>query len=135
MNIFISDIAKHVGEKVTLKGWVHNARSSGKITFLQFRDGSGYVQAIVHKPEVSDQVWEDAHSITIESSAIITGTVSKHPKKDEYELQASEIHIVQIAPEYPIGKKEHGPDFLLDQRHLHKIAAVQFVFVFNIVVY
>ncbi len=118
MHIFVNDIAQYNGKKVTLKGWVHNARSSGKIKFLQFRDGSGRIQAIVHKPDVSDVVWEDAGRLTIESSAILTGTVSKHPKKEEYELHVDDLRIVQIAPEYPIGKKEHGPDFLLDNRHL-----------------
>jgi len=118
MHIFISDMASQVGNRVTLKGWVHNMRSSGKIKFLQFRDGTGRIQAIVHKPDVPDAVWEDSEKITVESSVIISGTVSKHPKKYEYELQVDDIHLVQIAEEYPIGKKEHGPDFLLDNRHL-----------------
>lgn len=118
MHIFVNELSQHVGKKVTLKGWVHNIRASGKIAFLQFRDGSGRIQAIVHKPSVSDAVWEEANKITIESSVILGGTVGKHPKKDEYELQVSSINIVQISPEYPIGKKEHGVDFLLDQRHL-----------------
>jgi len=118
MHVFIKDIAPYVGEKVTLKGWVYNLRSSGKITFLQFRDGTGFIQAIVHQPSVSDVVWDDAHKLTIESSVIVSGTVAKHPKKEEYELQVTDLHVVQIAEEYPIGKKEHGPDFLLDNRHL-----------------
>lgn len=118
MQVLVSDLKSYVGKQVTLKGWVHNVRSSGKITFLQFRDGSGRIQAIVHKPDVSDVVWDDAHKLTIESSAILSGTVAKHPKQDEYELQVNELHIVQIAQEYPIGKKDHGVDFLLDNRHL-----------------
>lgn len=118
MEIFVSDAAKHVGKEVTLKGWVYNFRSSGKISFLQIRDGSGFMQAIVSQPEVPQKVWEDAQRITLESSVVASGTVSKHPKKEEYELQLKDLRIVQIADEYPIGKKEHGPDFLLDQRHL-----------------
>jgi asparaginyl-tRNA synthetase len=118
MEVFVKDIAKHVGHEVTVKGWVHNARSSGKIVFLQFRDGTGYVQGIVHRPDVSEEIWTKAGGITIESSAILTGKVSKHPKREEYELQVTGIHVEQIAPEYPIGKKEHGPDFLLENRHL-----------------
>jgi len=118
MNIFIKNIADHIDKEVTVKGWVYNTRSSGKITFLQLRDGTGFVQGIVHKPDVNEKTWDDAHAATIESSAIVTGNVSKHPKKDEYELQVTGIDIVQIAPEYPIGKKDHGPEFLLDQRHL-----------------
>jgi asparaginyl-tRNA synthetase len=118
MHILVNDIASHVGKRVTLRGWVHAVRSSGKITFLQFRDGSGYVQAIVHKPDVPETVWEEAHALTAESSVELCGTVSKHPKKDEYELQVDGLRIVQIAEDYPIGRKEHGPDFLLDNRHL-----------------
>jgi len=118
MEVFVKDIAKHVGHEVTLKGWVHNARSSGKIVFLQFRDGTGYIQGIVHRPDVSDEIWAKAGEITIESSAILTGKVTKHPKLEEFELQVTGIHVGQIAPDYPIGKKEHGPDFLLENRHL-----------------
>lgn len=118
MQIFIRDIAKHVGHDVTIKGWAFNTRSSGKITFLQLRDGSGFVQGIVHQPDVSEKVWNDAHEVTIESSLIVSGKVSKHPKREEFELHVTGLEVVQIAPEYPIGKKEHGPDFLLDQRHL-----------------
>lgn len=118
MDIFVQDISKHVNETVTVKGWIYNLRSSGKITFLQIRDGSGFVQGIVHEPEVPKKVWDDAHLLTLESSVIVTGKVSKHPKKDEYELHVSDLKIVQIANDYPIGKKEHGPDFLLDNRHL-----------------
>ncbi len=118
MDILIKDIERHVGKQVTIKGWVYNTRSSGKITFLQLRDGSGFVQGIVHKPDVSEAVWEAAHALTLESSAIVTGTVGRHPKKHEFELQVSGVQTVQIAPEYPISKKEHGVDFLLDLRHL-----------------
>ncbi|MBT3182098.1 MAG: asparagine--tRNA ligase [Deltaproteobacteria bacterium] len=118
MDVFIKDISKYVDKTVTIKGWIYNLRSSGKITFLQMRDGSGFIQGIVHKPDVSEKTWNDAHELTLESSAILTGKVSKHPKKDEYELQVSDIEVVQVAPEYPIGKKEHGVDFLLDLRHL-----------------
>ncbi|MBN1282982.1 MAG: asparagine--tRNA ligase [Proteobacteria bacterium] len=118
MNIFVKDAPKHVGHEATIKGWIYNLRSSGKITFLQLRDGSGFMQCIVHRPEVSDEIWEDAHRLTLESSAIITGKVARHPKHDEYEMHVTGIHVVQVAPEYPLGKKEHGPDFLLDNRHL-----------------
>ncbi len=118
MDVFISDIARHVGDTVTIKGWVYNLRSSGKITFLQLRDGSGFIQGIVHEPEVSEKVWEDAHRLTMESSVVVTGKVAKHPKKEEFELQVSDLAPVQVAEEYPISKKEHGPDFLLDNRHL-----------------
>lgn len=117
-NAFIKDFARLVGQTVTVKGWVYNFRSSGKITFLQIRDGSGFCQAIVNQAAVPASVWEAAQKITLESSVILTGTISKHPKKEEYELQVSELRLLQATADYPIGKKEHGPDFLLDKRHL-----------------
>lgn len=115
---WIADFPKLVGKKVEVKGWAHNVRSSGKITFLQLRDGTGFTQGIVMQSAVSPEVWTSAHDLTMESSVILKGVVSKHPKKDEYELQVEDVKVVQIALEYPIGKKEHGPDFLLDNRHL-----------------
>lgn len=115
----ISEIAKLVGQTVTLRGWVYNLRSSGSIYFLEIRDGSGFVQGIVSKSEVSPMIWENCQKLTIESSAVMSGVVSAHPKlKDVYELQVRDLQIIQIAEEYPISKKEHGLDFLLDQRHL-----------------
>ncbi len=118
MHALISDFSTHVDEEVTVRGWVYNTRSSGKIAFLQVRDGTGFAQAIVSSHEVPKLVWETALKITVESSVEITGVVSKHPKKDEYELQVRKIVPYQIAQEYPISKKEHGPDFLLNNRHL-----------------
>ena len=119
MHEFRTNIAKDfVDQEVTLKGWVANFRSSGKISFLQLRDGYGVIQAIVAQSEVDSKVWELIDSITMESSVIVGGKISKHPKKEEYELQVSSFKIVQLADEYPISKKDHGPDFLLDNRHL-----------------
>ncbi len=115
---FISNIAHHNGKKVRLQGWVFNKRFSGKIGFLQFRDGSGFIQGVISQKEVTEDIWDLANKITLESSAIIDGTVTKHPKHETYELQISDIKLVQMADDYPIGKKEHGPDFLLDNRHL-----------------
>ncbi len=118
MKIFISDIAHHNGEKVRLQGWVFNKRFSGKIGFLQFRDGSGFIQGVISQKEVTEDIWDLANKLTLESSAVIDGTVTKHPKHESYELQISDITLIQMADDYPIGKKEHGPDFLLDNRHL-----------------
>ncbi|HLD22029.1 MAG TPA: asparagine--tRNA ligase [Patescibacteria group bacterium] len=118
MDMRIANFSQQVGEEGTVKGWVFNVRSSGKICFLQVRDGSGVTQAIVAQNAVSEEIWNAAQKLTAESSVELFGTVSKHPKKEEYELQVRELHIVQIAEEYPIGKKEHGPDFLLNNRHL-----------------
>ncbi len=111
-------MSQFVGKEVVLQGWVANFRSSGKIAFLQLRDGSGFCQAVITPQEADADAWEAVQQLRLESSVILHGTVSKHPKKEEYELQTKKLTIVQIAAEYPIGKKEHGPDFLLDQRHL-----------------
>jgi asparaginyl-tRNA synthetase len=115
---FIRDFGQKVDAEVLIKGWIYNLRSSGKIVFLQVRDGSGFCQAIVDQKVVDEKSWKAASEITLESSVELAGTVSKHPKKDEYELQIKNVQLVQKAEEYPIGKKEHGPDFLLDLRHL-----------------
>ncbi len=118
-SIFIKEMKDWIGEEVEMKGWVFNIRSSGKIYFLQFRDGTGFIQAIAEKKQLSEESWQKIKQLTIESSVVIRGVVSKHPKKEnEYELQVREVEIVQLALEYPIGKKEHGPEFLLDHRHL-----------------
>ena len=119
MKTFIKNFADLVGQEATISGWAYNVRSSGSIAFLQIRDGSGFTQAVIVKNGVDEASWSAAVEATIESSVIVTGTVSKHPKQEGvYELQATKVTLVQKAEEFPIGKKEHGPDFLLDQRHL-----------------
>jgi len=119
MQNFISQFPSLVGQSATIGGWAYNVRSSGKIAFLQIRDGSGFVQAVVVQSQVDGPTWETALQVTLESSVIVTGVVTKHPKQaDVYELQVTALQIVQKAVDYPIGKKEHGPDFLLDNRHL-----------------
>lgn len=126
MDTLISKFPSHVGETVTIKGWAYNVRSSGSIAFLQIRDGSGFTQAVVAKQNADEASWNAAVETTIESSVIVTGTVSKHPKQEGvYELQATSVTLLQKAEEYPIGKKEHGPDFLLDNRHLWLRAPAQ----------
>jgi asparaginyl-tRNA synthetase len=115
----ISEVPKHLGEKVTINAWVFNYRSSGKIFFLQLRDGSGRMQAVVDKNSVSPEVWQTCESMSMESSGRFTGTVAEDKRSPfGYELQLSEVKLVQRASEYPIAKKEHGVDFLLDHRHL-----------------
>ena len=117
--MFIKNLSLSVGKEVELKGWVYNLRSSGSIAFLQIRDGSGFVQAIVDKKSVPEAVWATAQKITVETSVIVHGRVSAHPKHPGvFEIQVGDLKIVQLAEEFPIGKKEHGPDFLLDIRHL-----------------
>ncbi len=116
----ISKLQEHVGQEVTIQGWMFNKRGSGKIYFLQLRDGSGTVQGIVEASSVSPETLATAEKLTMESSVKVTGTVSKHPKHENtYELQVNNIEIVQlVSEEYPIAKKDHGIEFLMDNRHL-----------------
>lgn len=118
LSLRISNFPHHVGKEVTIQGWVQNMRSSGKIMFWQIRDGSDFCQAILSVDVLTAEQWEQASHVTQESSVVLTGTISKHPKKEEYELQVSNVTILQISAEYPIANKDHGIDFLLDQRHL-----------------
>ncbi|MDP2691216.1 MAG: asparagine--tRNA ligase [bacterium] len=118
MSFSISQAKAQVGQSVIIQGWMYNKRGSGKIYFLQLRDGSGTMQGVV-ETSAGEEVMKKAEELTIESSVRVTGVITQHPKNPEvFEIQVKNIEIVQIAEEYPIGKKEHGPDFLLDNRHL-----------------
>lgn len=120
MEYTISKSKDFVGQEVTLKGWMYNKRSSGKIAFLQLRDGSGYIQGVVEKTEVSEESWQASQDLTIESSCIVTGLLKEEPRSPTgFELQVKEVKAVNIAPEFPIGKKEHGPEFLFENRDLY----------------
>jgi len=127
----IAKFADHVGKEATIQGWMFNKRGSGKIYFLQLRDGSGITQGIVEASSVHPKVMETAEKLTAESSVKVTGIVSKHPKlADTYELQVNGLEIVHLcADEYPIAKKDHGIEFLMDNRHLwlrsHRQWAIQ----------
>lgn len=114
----IVDLAKFVDKEVEINSWVSNFRSSGKIAFWTLRDGSGYAQAILSSHDLSAEKWEEAQKVSIETSVKIMAKVAKHPKKDEYELHVTDFSYYQVAEEYPISKKEHGVDFLMDNRHL-----------------
>jgi asparaginyl-tRNA synthetase len=116
---YIRDVSRHVGEEVTIKGWLYNIRSSGKLMFPQVRDGSGSIQAVVSKRDVSERVWSDFESLTQESSIIVRGRVREHPKRPgQYEMDVIDVQVVGIAQDYPITPKEHGVEFLMDKRHL-----------------
>lgn len=117
--VYINNLSNHVDEEVTINGWLYNKRSSGKIAFIIVRDGTGRVQGVVSKSDVSDEVFDKIDLITQESSLSITGTV-KEEKRSEggYEIQVAAIEIHQVADEYPISPKEHGTAFLMDNRHL-----------------
>ncbi len=117
--IYISEVSKHLGQEITIKGWLYNKRSSGKLGFLEVRDGSGMIQGIVSKKDVSEETWELSEKATQESSIVVTGTPREHPKRPGvYELDIKTLEIVQLAHEYPITPKEHGVEFLMDHRHL-----------------
>ncbi|UUZ85700.1 asparagine--tRNA ligase [Paenibacillus sp. P26] len=117
--IMIREVDKHIEESVTIGRWLHNIRSSGKIRFLQLRDGSGFIQGVVVKSEVSEQIWEDTGKLTQESSLYVTGTVREDTRsKGGFELTVTGVEIIQLTSDYPITPKEHGVDFLMDHRHL-----------------
>ncbi|MCB5228846.1 MAG: asparagine--tRNA ligase [Candidatus Cloacimonetes bacterium] len=117
--IQVKDIPNHLDQTISLRGWVRNIRHSGKLLFIIFRDGTADLQCVAFRPEIGDEKFELARKLTIESSVIITGIPKPHQKLEgQYELSIQDVQPVQISPEYPIGKKEHGPDFLLSNRHL-----------------
>jgi asparaginyl-tRNA synthetase len=116
--VLIKSLSDFIGQEVEVSGWVANFRSSGKIGFWLIRDGSGFCQAILDSKVLTEEGWEESQKVTMESSVKILATVSKHPKKEEFELQVKDFSFYQIAKDYPIAKKDHGPDFLLDNRHL-----------------
>ena len=118
-HVLIKDIAQYADQEVCLKGWVRNIRHSGKLVFIILRDGSSEMQAIAFKPDLDEEVFEKAKRLTMESSVVITGIPKQHPKYEGvYELAVTGLEVNQLSEEYPIGKKEHGPDFLLSNRHL-----------------
>lgn len=117
--ISIKDSSKHVDQEVKMHVWLTDKRSSGKIIFLQLRDGTAFFQGVVRKNDVSEEVFEAAKSLRQEASFYITGTVHEDKRSHfGYEIQISDLKIVSNNEGYPIGNKEHGVDFLLDNRHL-----------------
>ncbi|OJF90917.1 asparagine--tRNA ligase [Alkalibacterium sp. 20] len=117
--IQIIDSKKHVGEKVKIGAWVANKRSSGKIAFISLRDGSAFFQGVVVKSQVDEEVFNQAKNLTQESSVWITGTISEDARsKFGYEIHIEDIEVISEAVDYPITPKEHGTEFLMDNRHL-----------------
>ncbi len=115
---YINELKGHIGEEVTLKGWLYNTRSSGKLVFLQMRDGIGIVQCVVFKGN-DEAVFEKAKSLGQESSIIVTGTVKTDERSSiGLELDVKDIEVLQNVHDYPITPKEHGTEFLMDNRHL-----------------
>ncbi|MDE6492235.1 MAG: asparagine--tRNA ligase [Lactobacillus sp.] len=117
--ISIKDSSKHVDEEVKMHVWLTDKRSSGKIIFLQLRDGTAFFQGVIRKNDVSDEVFKQAKSLHQEASFYITGTVHEDQRsKFGYEIQITDLKVISNNEDYPIGNKEHGVDFLLDHRHL-----------------
>lgn len=117
--ITVSQMHKYVDKEITIGGWLANKRSSGKIAFLQLRDGTGFVQGVVVKSDVSEEVFQVAKSITQESSLYVTGKVQVDERSPlGYELLVNDIEVIQEAHDYPITPKKHGTEFLMDHRHL-----------------
>jgi asparaginyl-tRNA synthetase len=119
MLAYIDDIARHDGQTVTLRGWLHNRRSSGKIHFLTVRDGSGFVQCVMSRQAVGDEAFTRADHLAQETSLIVTGTVRADKRAPGgYEIDVAKLEVVSEAKDYPITPKEHGVEYLMDRRHL-----------------
>ncbi len=119
-NVYVADVAKHEGREVTLHGWLHGRRSSGKLHFLQVRDGTGTIQCVVFKGNVMPEAFTEADHLPQETSLAVTGLVKKEPRSPvgyEIDVRSLAVH-ARPAREFPIGHKEHGVAFLMEQRHL-----------------
>ncbi len=121
-NIRIENIARYVGQDVTVRGWVYNRTDKGRLQFIQLRDGSGIAQCVAFKKDTSPEEFEIASKLTQESSVIITGTVRADERAPGipggYEIGIKSLQLMQMSEDYPITPKEHGEDFLLNHRHL-----------------
>lgn len=116
---YINKLKDKIGEEVILKGWLYNSRSSGKLVFPQLRDGTGIVQCVVFKGNVAEECFENAKSMGQESSIIVKGTVKEDARSAlGVEIDVTDLEVVQNATDYPISPKEHGTEFLMDNRHL-----------------
>jgi asparaginyl-tRNA synthetase len=119
MTAHIQDIARYDGQAVTLKGWLHNRRSSGKIHFLTVRDGSGFIQCVMTKQAVGDEAFTRADHLAQETALVVDGTVRADKRAPGgFEIDVTALQVISESQNYPISPKEHGVDFLMDRRHL-----------------
>ena len=119
MKIYIADIKNYENQEITLKAWLYNKRSSGKLHFLQLRDGTAEIQAVVFKGNVNEEVFNLADKIPQETSVEIVGTVKKHDRsKIGFEIDVKDLKVISVSNDYPITPKEHGTHFLMEHRHL-----------------
>lgn len=117
--MYIKDLSKYEGSTVTLKGWVANKRESKGLVFIILRDGTGLCQCVADASALSEELFGEARKATLETSLSITGQVVKDEKQvGGYEVRVSSLTLFQVAQDYPIAKKEHGVEFLMDNRHL-----------------
>lgn len=117
--IYINELSKFDGQSVTLNGWIYNKRSGKSLVFAILRDGTGLCQCIINQEEVSPEVWELAESLTQESSVSITGTIREDERSQGgYEMHVRDLKVHQLTKDYPITPKEHGIEFLMENRHL-----------------
>jgi asparaginyl-tRNA synthetase len=129
IEITIDKISGYEGQEVTIKGWLYAKTGKGKLQFLRVRDGTGIVQCVAFRPELGDELFEDIKRLGQESSLIVTGSVRADERAPGipggYELGIRQIEIIQNAEEYPISPKEHGVEFLIDNRHLWLRSSLQ----------
>ncbi len=119
MTAYIQDIAQYGGQSVTLKGWLHNRRSSGKIHFLTLRDGTGFIQCVMSKQAVGEEAFKQADHLAQETSIIVDGSVRADSRAPGgFEVDVTRLQVVSESQNFPISPKEHGVDFLMDRRHL-----------------
>src|SRR6202165_6028102 len=119
MHVYIEDIGKHEGEEVTIKGWLHNRRSSGKIHFLILRDGTGFIQAVMSKAAIGEDLFKATDHLSQETSVIVSGVARADQRAPGgHEIDVKGLEVVGDAHDYPITPNEHGVDYLLDRRHL-----------------
>ncbi|MBR43700.1 MAG: asparagine--tRNA ligase [Gemmatimonadetes bacterium] len=126
MMVEIRQLGEHVGEQVTVRGWVEATRGHGKVSFTVLRDGTGVLQGVLLKETVDNATWDLQQSLTRESVVALTGEVKEDTRAPGgYELVVMEVELLSSAEEYPIQPKEHGVDFLLDHRHLWLRSSMQ----------
>src|SRR5436190_20217307 len=115
----IKDLPNCIGEKVTISGWLYNKRTAGKLQFPIVRDGSGYLQCVVVKKEVTEETWKAVEEVTQESTVRVTGAVRAEQRAPGgVEMGVESFEVLDLTQEYPITPKEHGTAFLMDLRHL-----------------
>ena len=117
--IYIEDVGEHVGEEITIKGWLYNQTDKGRLQFLLVRDGTGIIQAVAFEDDINAETFQVITELSQESSIVVSGTVRADERAPGgHELSITDLEIVQLAQEYPITPKDHGIDFLMSNRHL-----------------